>query len=110
MEYYKNLRKLRESLVLIPGLKSYKDFDISIEIGHYEHLGTPVTLKQLLSFNIASEATVRRHLSQLIKTGMVKKEINPADHRSIVFTLTDKSHQLFQNCMDELTSSLKDLL
>ena len=109
MQHYRKLRELREHLVLLPGLISYKDFDISIEIGHHEHEGTPLTLKQLLLADIASEATVRRHLSRLIKDGLVEKKVNPKDHRSVHFILTDKSHDLFQKCVDDMTSILNEL-
>ena len=110
MHQYKKLREIREHLVLLPGLKSYKDFDISIEIGHHEYEGTPLTLKQLLLEDIASEATVRRHLARLIKDGLVKKNLNPNDQRSVYFTLTDKSHVLFKDCLEKLTVILKELL
>jgi DNA-binding MarR family transcriptional regulator len=110
MKHYQKLRRLREHIVLLPGLKSYKDFDISVEIGHHEHIGKPLTLKQLLALDIASEATTRRHLRKLINTGMVKKSVNPDDSRSVVLSLTDKSHELFQDCMDQLTTLLKELV
>lgn len=86
MKHYKKLRKIRERLVLLPGLRSYKDFDISIEIGYHEHKGSPLTLKQLLLENIASEVTVRRHLSRLIKEGLVEKKTEPS--RSTLFSFS----------------------
>ncbi|NOQ76973.1 MAG: hypothetical protein GQ475_04115 [Methylococcaceae bacterium] len=95
--------------MLIPGLVSYKDFDISVEIGHQEYLGAPLTLKHLLALDIASEATVRRHLKNLIKDGLIDKKINPKDNRSVVFTLTDKAHLRFQDCINQLISILTDL-
>lgn len=108
MECYKKLRLFRDRLVLIPGLSSYKDFDISIEIGHYEHLGTPLTLKQLLLLDIAAEATVRRHLKILIQQGMVVKSVNPIDNRSVVLKLTENAHKLFHDCTDELMRIMRE--
>lgn len=110
MQHYKKLRALKDQLTILPGLKSSKDFEISIEIGHYEHEGTPLTLKQLLLEDIASEATVRRHLSRLIKNGLVEKKLNPTDHRSVHFILTDKSHKLFHHCLKQLTLILGEIV
>lgn len=108
MERYKKLKKIREHLIRLPGFISYKDFDISIEIGHHELQGAPLTLKRLLLENIASEATVRRHLNNLIKTGMVEKKVNPNDSRSVCFILTKKSHDLFEDCFTQVNLLLKE--
>ncbi len=108
MERYKKLKKIKEHLVKLPGFMSYKDFDISIEIGHNELQGTPLTLKQLLLENIASEATVRRHLANLIETGLVEKNINPKDNRSVYFVLTNKAHDLFEDCFKQVNLLLKE--
>ncbi len=64
MHTFKKLKAAREHLVLLPGLKSYKDFDIAIEIGYHEKLGTPLSLKELLSIEVCSSASVRRHLKK----------------------------------------------
>lgn len=101
---------MRQHLVLLPGFKTYKDFDISVEIGHSECEGRPLTLKQLLLENISSEATVRRHLSRLINDGLVEKKKNPNDQRSFHLILTDKSHLLFEQCLNELTAILAELI
>ena len=110
MERYRKLRLIRDHIVLLPGLTSYKDFDISIEIGHHEYLGTPLTLKQLLLLDIASEATVRRHLKNLIQRGLVAKVANPDDGRSVVLRLTDKAHALFDDSLNHLRQLIADLI
>lgn len=109
MERYKKLKKIKEHLILLPGFMSYKDFDISIEIGHHELQGKPLTLKQLLLENIASEATVRRHITNLIKAGIVEKITNPNDHRSVCFILTNQAHDLCENCLNQVNLLIKEL-
>lgn len=103
MERYKKLRLIREHLSDIPGIASCKEFDISIEIGLYEMMGTPLTLKRLILLDIASEATVRRYLNKLIENGLVVKTVNPDDSRSVLFKLSEKAHHLFQASLDRLT-------
>ena len=109
MERYRKLRLIRDQIVLLPGLISYKDFDISVEVGHYECLGTPLTLKRLLLLEIASEATVRRHLNMLIQKGFVVKTVNPDDRRCVVLNLTDKAHKLFDQTLNRLVNIMEDL-
>lgn len=109
MQRYKNLRLIRDHIVLLPGLVSYKDFDISIEIGHHEYLGSPLTIKQLLLLDIAGESTVRRHLNSLVQRGLVVKVTNPGDGRSVELRLTDKAHALFADAVKNLRGMLDTL-
>lgn len=97
------LRKLREHIVLLPGLKTYKDFDIAIEIGHHELIGKPLNQKQLLLLDIAAPATVRRHLNRLIGAGLVSKKIDENDHRFAYFVLTERAHLIFDRCISQLS-------
>lgn len=99
---YAKLRKLREEIVLLPGLRTYKDFDIAIEIGHYELLGTPLNQKQLILLNIASPATVRRHLNRLIRSGFVEKMPMKDDLRCASLMLTKQAHAVFDQCIARL--------
>jgi len=99
---YAKLRKLREEIVLLPGLRTYKDFDIAIEIGHYELLGTPLNQKQLLLLDIASPATVRRHLNRLIRSGFVEKKLTEDDLRCTSLILSRQAHSVFDQCVDRL--------
>lgn len=106
LDKYKKIKVLREHIVLLPGLKSYKDFDIAVEIGHHEVHGKPLTHKELLSLNIASPATVRRHLSHLIRDGLVLKHQHKNDQRVTYFTLSVTAHVLFDQCIKELSALL----
>lgn len=106
MDTYIKLRKLREHIVLLPGLRTYKDFDIAIEIGHHELTGNVLTQKQLLLLDIASPATVRRHLNRLVKTGLVEKKVDTNDHRVIYFTLSARAHAIFDQCISQLSDML----
>ena len=103
---YVKLRRLREHIALLPGLKTYKDFDIAIEIGHHELIGNPLNQKQLLLLDIAAPATVRRHLNRLISVGLVNKQVDASDHRYAYFVLTERAHVLFDNCINQLSSLL----
>ncbi len=109
MDTFKKLKAAREHLVLLPGLKTYKDFDIAIEIGYYEKIGKPLSLKELLLLETASSATVRRHLNKLIRDGFVVKRIAPDDHRVVRFTLSQRGHDSFRNCYQQLKRVLANM-
>ena len=109
METFKKLKAAREHLVLLPGLKTYKDFDIAIEIGYHERIGKPLSLKQLLLLEAGSPATVRRHLNKLIKNGFVIKSPNPNSQREVQLTLSRQGHESFESCYRQLLRVLSDL-
>lgn len=106
---YKILKAAKEHLAQLPGLKTQTDFDITVEIGYHESMGKPLTLKNLLLLEIASQATVRRHLQRLINDGMVVKHILLNDHRTVSYTLTEKAHKSFGQCVTQLKSILYDI-
>jgi DNA-binding MarR family transcriptional regulator len=106
MGTYKILKAAKKHLVLLPGLKSHTDFDITVEIGYHESMGKPLTLKNLLLLNIASQATIRRHLQRLINDGMVVKHIQMNDQRTVYYTLAGKAHESFRQCVNQLKSIL----
>lgn len=88
MATFKQFRKVKSVLSEIPGIKTYKDFDILIEIGYHQEKGCPLTLKQLMLLNIASRATVRRYLTCLVRDGMVEKFVSANDQRSVMLRLS----------------------
>ena len=88
MATFKQLRKVKSVLSEIPGIKTYKDFDILIEIGYHQEKGCPLTLKQLMLLKIASRATVRRYLTCLVRDGMVEKFVSANDQRSVMLRLS----------------------
>lgn len=106
MGTYKILKAAKKHLVLLPGLKTHMDFDITVEIGYHESRGQPLTLKKLLLLNIASPAAVRRYLQRLIHEGMVSKHTAMNDHRVVYYTLTPKTHKSFSQCVSQLKSIL----
>lgn len=106
MNTYKRLKVIRAYIARLPGLKSYKDFDIAVEIGYHQNNGTPLTLKQLLLLDIAAGATVRRHLARMIREGTVIK-ITPAnDHRTVHFTLSPETTQALEHCLKKIHQTL----
>ena len=106
---FMKLKAAREHLVLLPGLKTYKDFDIAIEIGHHEKIGKPLSLKQLLLLDVGAPSTVQRHLNKLIKNGFVIKGAHPKNQRIVQFTLSEKAHKSFISCYKQLQQVLTDL-
>lgn len=109
MDTFKKLKAAREHLVLLPGLRTYKDFDIAIEIGYHEKIGKPLSLKELLLLETGSPATVRRHLNKLVKDGMVIKSAAQNDQRVVQFSLSPKGHESFKTCYLQLQRVLSDL-
>lgn len=88
MTTFKKFKEIKSILDEIPGIKTYKDFDILIEIGYHQEEGCSLTLKQLMLLRIASQATVRRYLSQLVRDGMVEKFESVNDQRSVMLRLS----------------------
>lgn len=102
MNTYKKLKLIRSFIARLPGLKSYKDFDIAVEIGYHQRMGKPLTLKQLLLLDIAAGATVRRHLSRMIREGTVIKITPPNDHRTVHFTLSQDTIRTLDQCLEKI--------
>ncbi len=107
MDRFKKLKEMRKHIVHLPGFKTDKDFDIAVEIGHHELNGTPLTQKQLLLLEIASPATVRRHLNDLIKGGLVDKSQNPNDLRVAHLKLSRHAHDIFNQCIKQISELLR---
>ncbi len=106
MNTYKRLRLIRASIAQLPCLSGDIDFDIALEIGYFEELGTPLTLKQLLLLGIAADATVRRHLGRLVKTGTVIKITPARDHRIAHFTLSEEIRVCMNQCLKTIEVTL----
>lgn len=106
MNTYKKLKQIRSLIARLPGLKSYKDFDIAVEIGFHQRSGTPLTLKRLLLLEIAPAATVRRHLSRMVREGTISKVIPPNDHRTAHFMLGEDTMHALDQCLDKIHMTL----
>lgn len=106
MHTFNQLKRFRSYFESLPGIKTCKDFDIAIEIGHHQQVGQPLTMKQLLLLNIAPPATLRRHLDRMIKNGTVIKHASKTDQRTVYFTLSKRAVLSFQNCLEHITQVL----
>lgn len=106
MATFKKLKKVRSILNELPGVATYTEFDILIEIGYYQEHGSPLTLKQLLLLGISSQATVRRHLGRLVKDGIVIKTESINDHRSVILTLSGNTIQTLTALLTEIITHL----
>lgn len=108
MTTFKKLKKIKSVLNQIPGIKTYKDFDILIEIGFHQESGNMLTLKQLSLLGITSEATVRRYLSRLVREGMVEKFESPDDHRYVMLQLSAPTIKMLTDHLTRLTKNLAE--
>ncbi|TAN85271.1 MAG: hypothetical protein EPN14_01300 [Gallionella sp.] len=106
MATFTKLKKIKSVLNQIPGIKTYKDFDILIEIGFHQELGTPLTLKQLSLLGITSDATVRRYLSRLVREGMVEKFESSGDRRYVILQLSASTIRMLTDHLSRLTEHL----
>lgn len=106
MNTYKKLKQIRSLIARLPRLKSYKDFDIAVEIGYHQHSGAPLTLKRLLLLDIAPAATVRRHLSRMVREGTITKIIPPNDHRTAHFMLSEDTMHALDLCLEKIQGTL----
>lgn len=115
MATFKKFKNVKSILSEIPGIKTYKDFDILIEIGYHQEEGCPLTLKQFMLLKIASQATVRRYLSYLVRDGMVEKFESVDDQRSVMLrlsastikTLTAHLSKIIEHFVDHTVTSSK---
>lgn len=105
---FKKLQAIRTQVARIPGLSSDTDFDIAVEVGYHQRDGRPLTLKKLLLLNISSVATVRRHLSRLIREGVIIKLVVPNDHRTVQLLLSDKTVADLERCLQKIHHTLCD--
>lgn len=106
MQTFQKLKKLRSFIANIPGIKTCKDFDIAVEIGYHQQLGTPLTMKQLILLDIVPPATMRRHLGRMIREGTVQKHPSPDDLRIVYFTLSPLALNSFSNSLDNIRQAL----
>jgi hypothetical protein len=76
-------------------LETIEDQDLVREIGHYQVLGAPVTLKQLLMLGLGSVATVQRRLQRLKHIGVVHQNQSADDRRVVELTLSPACMKAF---------------
>lgn len=93
MPSFKRLREIKSILDEFPGIKTYTELHILIEIGYHQEIGSPLTVKQLLLLGIASQATVRRHLYRMIRVGMVMKSEMPNDQRAVILKVSERAKE-----------------
>jgi hypothetical protein len=77
----------------LPFLRTIEDHDLVWEIGHYQALGAPLTLKQLLLVGVGSVATVQRRLQRLKRLDVVHQSRSQTDRRVFELTL-NPSHMM----------------
>ncbi len=104
---FKKYKKIKTALSEFPGVKTYKEFDLLIEIGYHQEQGCPLTIKQLLLLEIASQATVRRYLVNLVKNGMVRKEESDRDHRSVTLILSHATVKMLSKHLLKILEHIK---
>lgn len=108
MSTFKKFKKVKSILGEFPGIKTYKDFDILIEIGYHQEEDCPLTLKQLMLLKIASQATVRRYLSCLVRDGMVERYESVNDQRSVLLRLSPSTYKNLTTHFAKITQHFID--
>lgn len=106
MSTFKKFKKIKSILGEFPGVKTYKEFDILIEIGYHQEQGSPLTLKQLLLLEVASQATVRRYLANLVRNGMVEKSVSADDHRYVHLKLSAQTVRMMTKQLTKIVEHL----
>jgi DNA-binding MarR family transcriptional regulator len=76
-------------------LETLEDHDLVSAIGHYQVLGVPITLKQLLMQGIGSVATVQRRLQRLKRLGVIVQRRSETDRRAVELTLSPACMKAF---------------
>jgi len=78
------------------------------QIALYAMSDKPLTVREMLDFDqIASPATIHKHLSRLRKSGYVDVVINKTDKRTKPLVLTPLGHQYIDALSKALQKSLK---
>src|SRR5258705_6007130 len=89
-------------------LETIEDQDLVREIGHYQVLGAPITLKQLLALGVGSAATVQRRLQRLKHLGVVQQNPSADDRRLVELTLRSACMTAFGKYESLLSGLLRD--
>lgn len=109
MNTFRKLKIIRTYIGRIPKLNSMQDFDIVLELGFAQRSGQPLTLKRLMLLNLASSATLRRHLNRLVTNGTVIKKAAASDHRNIELTISDETIETLEHCLEKIHGTLCDV-
>lgn len=103
MTAFKKLKTIREfEKARMPHLRSHEDFDIVIEVGYYEDMGKPLTLKCLLLIGIASAATIQRRVHMLVDAGILTRIRSNKDRRSIELGVSGPTRKLAERYVQML--------
>ncbi len=93
-EYLNQLRAFERRH--FPFVRTLEDLDIVNLIGLHQERGIALTLKQMLSFDIGSVATLERRLARLKRLGIVVQTRSHLDKRNVELKLSPKTNRLYQ--------------
>ena len=79
----------------MPEVASAHEQELIREIGHRQVLGVPMTLKQVMSLGLGSEATIQRRLARLKRAGAIRGHRSGLDRRVIELTLSPACMKAF---------------
>jgi hypothetical protein len=102
-EYLNQLRAFERRH--FPFVRTIEDLDIINLIGLHQERGVVLTLKQILSFNIGSVATLERRLARLKRLGVVVQTRSHIDKRNVELKLSPKVNRLYQRYSGLVQSS-----
>lgn len=80
----------------LPFVHTLEDLDMVSLIGLHQERGVSLTLKQMLSFDIGSVATLERRLARLKRLGIVVQTRSDVDKRNVELKLSPKINRIFQ--------------
>ena len=90
----------------LPFERSIIPTDICLTIAHFQSIGQPLTMKQLVAELPHSEAGIKQYLRKIERDGWIKREKHPQDGRAVSFQSTDKLMAL----LDDLATRMRDVL
>lgn len=93
-EYLNQLRAFERRH--FPFVRTIEDLDIINLIGLHQERGVVLTLKQILSHNIGSVATLERRLARLKRLGIVIQTRSHIDKRNVELKLSPKVNRQYQ--------------
>jgi len=80
----------------LPFVRTLEDLDMVSLIGLHQERGISLTLKQMLSFDIGSVATLERRLARLKRLGIVVQMRSDVDKRNVELKLSPRINRVFQ--------------
>lgn len=80
----------------LPFLLTFEDYDLTVAIGAHQVRGSPVTMKQIIAFDIGAVATLQRRVARLKRLGIIVSKPLESDRRNVTLELSARTLRVFQ--------------